>query len=699
MQHPSPHHRVRRSSSIGRLIADGIPAAFVLLMSAWTLAYWAGLAFRWPVEVIGALTVAELLVVLLGATWVRSRSPRCTPSGDQVQGRVEAAGPWVSRPPLRVLILVGYAVVVVLAVRVSRVLALLVLLLGAVIVLFRQWRLAGSPTAIAAPVDGDGSPTSRWWLPGLALAAIASAVLSTQVSRTDGDDVYFVGFSTYVAQHGLIPLRDTLISPQVFPAPPTYDPPLHSWETFIGLAARLSDVSAPLTTYSVVLPIMVVVAVLTLGRLIRESRVAWPLLGLFTALTLLLLDGADQATFGLLWLTRLWVGKTILVAVLVPMFIVYGHRWIRDRRPRDILMLVAAAVAALGVSSSAVFLIPLVLAAIMLAALVLRRVRAAILLLVPMLPPLAIGVLTVLLAPTLPSGPPQPLPHDLNGPDGALGAHTSDLLHLFVLGGWHLAVVLAAVTLGVLGLRSRTARTVVVALLAVFAVVVSPPGNALILRMLPVLDSVMWRMWFLVPLPLLLAALPGGVVRVMTGSVERLRSTRGPSWLWVARPLLAVLVAVGAAGGYALYGPSVLHKPAHRSAWLDYKADVGAQDAFDFVAAQARDGDVVLSPSASARMIPIATSRWFAVAPRLDYLRSGFYRSLPQVHAVDRLRLQSWVRGKIKESTEQVGHDLDLLDVDLVCTDGAAEDRAAQMRDLGWHRTAEGLYACFRRAN
>ncbi|HET8615700.1 MAG TPA: DUF6077 domain-containing protein [Actinomycetales bacterium] len=699
-----------------------MPGGFVLLMGCWTLAYWVGLALHLRVEIIGALTAVLLVAVALVSSRARGHAEEAAPLPSGAGGARPDPVPAATWPRLvrwqRLGILVGYAVVVVLALKVSRVLALVVLLVAALAALARWWwmtrRSSASDPAGSASVSGtDGhhvvQPRTRvgwllarqgtWWRLGTWVVAVALAGLSTQFARPDGDDVYFVGFSTYVAQHGLIPLRDTLMSAQVFPAMATYDPPLHSWETLIGLAARLTGIASPTMTYSVVLPVMVVVAVLALARLIDEVRVPWPLLSLCTASVLLLLDGGGSATFGLLWISRLWVGKVVLVAVVVPMLVVYSHRWLERRSGWDLVMLVAATVTAVGVSSSGVFVALLVLGAVMVAAIVLRRYRAGALLLLPMVPPAVIGLLTVVLAPGAP-GPAQPLPPQLDQPDQTLGGSSDVLLRIFVLNGWHLVVVVGAVTLGVLGLRSRTARAMVVSLLAVFAVIVSPWGNAALLRVLPVLDAVMWRMWFLVPLPLLLAALPAGCVAVLTGTPRRLGCADAPARARWPRAALAVVVAGAAVAGFAASGRPIVEGPdAHRTGWLDYKAAPGDQQAFEFVAGQAKDGDVVLSPSASAHLVPVATSRWFAVAPRLDYLRSGYYRSLPQVHAVTRLRLQAWVRGLAPLPTTELARDLEQVGVDLVCTSRRFPGRQAQLVTLGWHETGRGRYACFRQSS
>lgn len=731
-------------------VFDAVPTAVIVLLATWTLAFWAGLALRWRVEVIGAVTLGMLVLVAAGALATRTPAQRpgqhanpglpagsarfgrpvLDPAREQELARERHAARRTAR--LRSLVwraaaVLGTGLVVLIAARVDRVLALFALLLAGAATLVRWWwqgrghglgradRADGAGGAYRDGADGadqygdpddadraepagDAAPSRPgwWWLPGVGLAAAGMAVLSTQFARPDGDDVYFVSFSTYVAQQGVIPLRDTLMSPQRFPALAVYDPPLHSWESLIGLIARITGVEAPTTTYSVVLPVMVAVFVLTLARLIRTFGVPYPMLGLVTSLGLLLLDGAHPTSFGFLWMTRLWVGKIVLVSIVVPMLMIAGRRWLDRGRSRDLLMLIAASVAGLGVSSSAVFIVPLVLLALGLAGLVLHRARAAWALLIPLVAPLTIGVLTVVLRPVVP-GPPQALPSSLAVHVEPLVKHTTTLLQVFVLGRWHLLVFVCALTLGLLGLRRGVPRAIAVALLTVFAVVVSPPVNALLLRALPSLDAVMWRMWFVVPMPLLFAALPSGVVAVVTGAARAARAA--PWWARHGRTALALVAAAAAAGGFAAYGPSILSSEVgtHRSSWLAYKTDPGGEEAYRFIAAQARPGDVVLSPAASARLVPIITSHWFAVAPRLDYLRSGFYRSLPQVHAVDRLQLQGWVRGESTVSTPSLKHDLDLIGVDLVCTNSQAQQRADQMVELGWRQTADGLYACFRR--
>ena len=99
----------------------------------------------------------------------------------------------------------------------------------------------------------------------------------------------------------------------------------------------------------------------------------------------------------------MWQGKAMLVSVVLPLVLLTGARLVRSGTTRTHLLFGAALVAAVGVSNSAVFLVPVLVGGIGLAALALRRPRGALRLAAWLVYPLAAGAVSVLLAPAAPS--------------------------------------------------------------------------------------------------------------------------------------------------------------------------------------------------------------------------------------------------------------------------------------------------------
>jgi hypothetical protein len=77
-----------------------------------------------------------------------------------------------------------------------------------------------------------------------------------------------------------------------------------------------------------------------------------------TALLFLLLDGNVHRSFGNVSLVRFWQGKTMLWSLLVPTAFFVGHRWLVGPTRRRFAVLVATCVSGVGLSNSAVFMLP-----------------------------------------------------------------------------------------------------------------------------------------------------------------------------------------------------------------------------------------------------------------------------------------------------------------------------------------------------
>ena len=67
-------------------------------------------------------------------------------------------------------------------------------------------------------------------------------------------------------------------------------------------------------------------------------------------------------TFGSFWLARMWQGKVIFVAVLVPLLLALLLEHAERPSRRGVVLLVAAGVAAVGLTTTAMFVVPVLAA-------------------------------------------------------------------------------------------------------------------------------------------------------------------------------------------------------------------------------------------------------------------------------------------------------------------------------------------------
>lgn len=97
---------------------------------------------------------------------------------------------------------------------------------------------------------------------------------------------------------------------------------------------------------------------------LRDLGVAarWIPLGTLGVVTFLALDGNLHRSFGSFTLARLWQGKTILVGIYLPLATLYTARWCALGRRADLFVLSGVTLGGIGLSGSAVPLMPAMVA-------------------------------------------------------------------------------------------------------------------------------------------------------------------------------------------------------------------------------------------------------------------------------------------------------------------------------------------------
>ena len=181
---------------------------------------------------------------------------------------------------------------------------------------------AGAGAALAWAGAGAGAALA--WAAGLAALALL-------LVKPNADDAYYLRQAAWVGEHGRFPLGDTLHSHDVLPA--AFSPPLPSFEGLVGTLAGAAGVSAPALAHLVVAPLAVrarraraVAAAARVGgpdgrgRAERGARVP-AVRGRAAARP----RRGRRPHAGDFFVARLWQGKVILVAVLVPLLFALLH--------------------------------------------------------------------------------------------------------------------------------------------------------------------------------------------------------------------------------------------------------------------------------------------------------------------------------------------------------------------------------------
>ncbi|GAB3957603.1 hypothetical protein GCM10027614_73390 [Micromonospora vulcania] len=236
-------------------------------------------------------------------------------------------------------------------------------------------RGAATGAATAPVVREKTTPAQAYVVIAVALAA---AYFATLIRRVSLDDVFYVGKSVWVAERDNIPFRDFLFTEGVLPGG-SANPPLPSFEVFIGALARVVHVHAASATWYLVLPVLAVFAILALWRLVQRWAPRRPLVAFGVAVAYILLVAYYADALNTYHLPRLTQGKSVFVHALIPLAWVYLTDYLENRSRRALVLLTLLSVASVGYTTTAVILLPLLAAAAGVVLLATRRVRDAVL--------------------------------------------------------------------------------------------------------------------------------------------------------------------------------------------------------------------------------------------------------------------------------------------------------------------------------
>jgi len=528
-------------------------------------------------------------------------------------------------------------------------------------------RLAGGAEQHLRPRQGDGSEAA--WV---ALTwGVVLAVLSLFILRANPDDLFYVNLAQWVVDQGTFPVRDTIFSDQVFPM--TNWPPMASYDALVGTLARLLGVHAASVAYVVIPPVATFLAVLALWRLLRAWGVQPIWLALSVALTFLLLDAVPgYAAPGDLFLTRMWQGKVILLCLMVPTLLVYALRYVERPTLGRAGWLLAGGVAGIGLSTTAMFLVPLL--ALAGAAPLLRTRRWAALggFAAMAAYPVAAGVFTVVTggrsaddfeSRKLYRFEPSWFGHEI---------FSDGLLALVGVSGVLLATVL---------IPNRAAR-LTSALLVVATGITFVPGVTHLSYDLVGLGPTLWRVSWVCSV-----GASVGVLGSVLATWPRARSVR------VLAPLALVVALI--VGGQPIWSRAAgvgLVNPPH------WQRSVASVTLAEDVTAALEPGDILLAPPYLGITVAVMTTRVKTVAPRKYYMDP--LSAIPEFHYTERGILMDFVNPPPghRFDPEEVERAFEVVDVSMVCLPYAQRIRLDFLSEIGFTPDLRtNGYACVRR--
>jgi len=215
------------------------------------------------------------------------------------------------------------------------------------------WNLRDRPHV----TSGDNANKHATWI--VPLVAVAAVCVALVASRPDSDDAFYRSISATLLRFPQQPvlLHDTLYRLPGVPILLQFYR-LSNYDVLVGTLARITGIDHLVVAYLILPSVFAAFCILAWAYLLRRivpARWPWVLLILFVCVLAL---GEMHRAYGNFAFVRLFQGKSILVTGMVPVIAGSALLFARHGGLRHWLLLVAAQIAALGVSASALFVAP-----------------------------------------------------------------------------------------------------------------------------------------------------------------------------------------------------------------------------------------------------------------------------------------------------------------------------------------------------
>ncbi|MCP4659620.1 MAG: hypothetical protein GY856_29815, partial [bacterium] len=232
------------------------------------------------------------------------------------------------------------------------------------VLLLWWWIAAVLAAAVVASLMLDrpapAPPARGRWREGLLwTVAVACAVLTLIAHRSDPDDSFYVNIAVAAVDlpGWALLSTDTLHGIAGLPLHlPVYR--LHSYELLNGALSYLTGIPAIYCFHWLAAAVAAVLVTLAHAKLFRVlTPRLWPW-AVTVQMLVLFAAGETHRWHGNFAFVRMWQGKAILLSVLLPLIYTYALRFALRPNRRDLLLLGAAQISALGCTSSAIWAAP-----------------------------------------------------------------------------------------------------------------------------------------------------------------------------------------------------------------------------------------------------------------------------------------------------------------------------------------------------
>lgn len=640
----------------------------MLAFAMWTVFYQVALAGQfsllwaaWPWAVL-----AGCFMVVYGLRATRARGSELSDARDGVVSSQSVP----SRRVETAMILLGLGILAVLAARraawgvwpiaVAGLVVLLVQLLPRVVRRARD--------RVGATNDLAAGPSGRAHLFALA-SSLGYGALGLFLLRPDADDAFYVNRATWVATHGTAALKDTMYGPETRPAAIDGGLPTPSIEALQGAMAHALGIQAPTLCYLVAAPLLGTLAGWTTWRLVRAWSPRRPVLVM--AVSMLFLVASADSIVGNYSLGRIWQGKVIAYTILIPLVWLLLNRTVGRTRRVDYVLLAAAGIAFVGLTTSSALIAPVIVASALLASVILRS-RS-----------LALGALAFVAAPLL-NAAAQLFGPAAIGPGDASATTAMDAFDL-VFGVQLPMILLGLVALVLVPRLVAGPAGVILGCGALATMVGLLPGVLGLAHAVTGAGPVVWRLLIAAPVWVLVGML---VSTPFSGERSRREDGRGALLVKAALPVATVaVISVPLVFGTMLWrGPGV--SLTARPTWkVDQTSLADVRAVQDLGVPPGR----WLLPPDPMTVLTITASGPYAVVPRFFYLPS--LKASTRERA-DRILLFDLV-SNVDVDAGQVRGALERLEVSVACVHKTASlGEKALRRAVGGRLQTVGNLKC-----
>jgi Family of unknown function (DUF6077) len=492
-----------------------------------------------------------------------------------------------------------------------------------------------------------------------ALVSLGFAGMSLIIMRANSDDVFYVNRATATSQLNRIPTLDVIFTHEEAARGGGAGLPVDSYSALQGGLARLFDVHALSVAYFLFPVVFTFLATWAMWRLVRAWAPSHAWLCFALGCVFWLFSSQFALTSGNYFLNRMWQGKVPLVAWLVPTAYVYLTRWLGKRDAVTAVLILAAALCSIGLTSSATFVAPLVFLTAVIPLVARKDWRALALPLVAAAIPLVIGLFVLSRFP-------------LSETVGLGVLFPQSWFYQQVVGVGLVATVAALALWAAPWLaRSGPAQQVTTGLAVVVAVVIAP-GMLELLSDISGLTATLRRTLWIVPFPALVALL---AVLPLRRTIGRLDARIGRFAPFAAALTIGVLLVAFGAPLWTDFrtGKAWWHYP---PTWKMHKA----AEARAILRKYDGDGPILARRDVMQAIVLLAVEPK-AVNARTLYLERT---DLPPEAITDRIVLTEFIhRENPPPSSFAVRKALARLEVGLICVPVYARELVPTIEALG----------------